>query len=269
MVSLEDQANEDFLAANLISKMIHRWWVILLFIVAGGVVGCLVSFLVKPVFESNAEITTVIDFAYAGRLTDYEEDHLLNEIGDVILSDEVIHSVSEEAIARGWVASAQELREKLSASRQGYRWVLSVYSPDPEMAQLLNQIWLESSVNALSTIREDSYRAIAELNAQAGIESCFEQSVLVDPVSPYCDATQLNKIQQQITSLNLKESDPSLLSRVILSRISFQVTREPTLPISPVRLHRNLTTLAGSIAGLLVALMLFISGFPVRKHGKG
>lgn len=269
MDSLEDQSSDDFLAANFISRMIHSWWVILIFIGTGGVVGCLVSYLLKPVYESNAEITTVIDFAYAGRLTDYEEDHLLNDIGDIILSDDVIHNVADHAISAGWVVSTQELRQKLTATRQGYRWVLSTHLPDPETAQLLNQLWLESSVDALSTIRADSFRAIAELNAQAGIESCFEQAVVIDPVSPYCDVTNMHEIQKQLAALNLQESNPALLSRVLLSRISFQVTRESTLPASPIRLHRNLTTLAGCISGLLAVLILFISGFPVHSHAKG
>ena len=249
----------------MFDRVVRYWWLAAVFMIAGGMVGWLVSAISKPVYESTSVITTVIDFAYSGKMTDYEEDFLLSAIGDVIRSDVVIETVVAEGVEAGLAASAEEMRASLTASRQGFRWELSSRLPDAEAAWAANRLWLDAAVGALEQFRQDSFIALAEFNAQVGVESCFAQAVIVEPVSTYCSAADFQALRKQISALESNSLKGSLLTRLLASRISFQVTQEPVQPLEPVHLGRNTAVLAGVLVGLLAAIMLFIFGFPLRR----
>ena len=83
----------DFVPSMLITKALKKWWVIAALMILGGLAGMLVTRIHKPVFQSQAVITTAVDYAYAGRLEDYELDHLILTVGDVIDSTQVKQQV--------------------------------------------------------------------------------------------------------------------------------------------------------------------------------
>jgi len=57
---------EDVIPSEIIKRVIRWWWLVILIMIAGGVAGMLAVKLQQPVYESQASITTSIDFAYAG-----------------------------------------------------------------------------------------------------------------------------------------------------------------------------------------------------------
>jgi hypothetical protein len=264
MDSANTQHEGEFSFTDMVSRAVHYWWLAAGLMIVGGLIGLLASTVRKPVYESVSVITTVIDFAYSGRLTDYEEDHLLTAIGDVIQSSQVMEDVIEMGIQNGLASSAEEMRSIFTASRQGYRWELSARSNDPEVALEANRLWLNSAVSALEQFRLDSIKALAEFNTQAGIENCFQQAVVVEPVSAYCSATDFQALRDQINSFESGTSSNSLLSRLLASRVSFQVTTEPGMPGTPAHMGRNSLTIAGFLLGLLAAVLLLVIGFPRR-----
>lgn len=257
-----ENRSDDFFLPGVLGSVVRYWWLLSILMIAGGVAGLLISRIQKPVYESTAHITTVIDYAYAGRLTDYEEDHILSMIGDIITSDSVLGSTAVQAEEQGLVKVGEHSLDGLTASRQGYRWVLNSRFHDPGIAQSINKIWLEKSIQALEIFRQDSINALSQFNAQSEVEACFQQAVSLEPVSPYCS---LEQIRELLIDLEPETQDPqsgSLLSRLLASRLSYQVTREPDLPSTPVHFGTNITTLSGAIIGLLVAVILFVLGFP-------
>ena len=83
----------DFVPSEMIKKVIKRWWVFAALMILGGLAGMLVTRIHKPVYQSQAVITTAVDYAYAGRLEDYELDHLILTVGDIIDSSQVKQKV--------------------------------------------------------------------------------------------------------------------------------------------------------------------------------
>lgn len=254
----------EFSLSDTFDRAVHYWWLAAVLMIIGGLIGLLVSVVRKPVYESTSVITTVIDFAYSGRLTDYEEDHLLTAIGDVIQSSEVMDRVISVGLESGFVSTSEEARSSLTASRQGYRWVLSSRSSDPNAALDTNRLWLDAAVDALEQFRADSILALAEFNAQVEVENCFQQAVVVEPVSAYCDASDMQALREQINRVESSSAKKSLLSRLLATRISFQVTQQPDLPNEAVHLGRNISAAAGVILGFLAAILLLVLGFPLR-----
>ena len=256
---------DDFFLTDMFDRAIRNWWLVAVCMIIGGLAGLLAASLFKPVYESTSVITTVIDYAYSGNLTAYEEDHLLTAIGDIIQSDEVMDHVIAEGVKTGLASDADQMRSSLFASRQGFRWELSSRFPDPQIAETVNRLWLETAIGELEEFRLNSILSLAEFNTQVGIENCFQQAVIVEPVSAYCDAAEFQALRDQIRSLETNGVKKSLLSRLLASRISFQVTQEPDLPVKPVHLGWNISVFAGVILGLLVAIALLIFGVPTRR----
>ena len=268
MAEQNDDYSKDLLLSDIFTRAVRYWWLVTILMIAGGVAGLLIALLQKPLYESTAHITTAIDFAYAGRLTDYEEDFLLAAVGDIITSDAVIEQTSTAALDQGLLANPEDVASGLVASRQGYRWQLSSRFHEPQTAQKVNQLWLESSLMALEKLRQQSITALAQVNAQSEVEACFQQAVSLEPVSPYCTLEKMRTLIASEEGSNDEALSATLLNRLLISRISFQVTQEAGLPVQPSHYGANITTLAGILVGLLAALILFLLGYP-RIHRAG
>lgn len=265
MAALDDARIDDFNLSGAVNRAVKYWWAVALLMVVGGITGLLVSVIAKPVYESNSVISTVIDFAYSGRMTDYEEDYLLTAIGDIIVSDAVMTQVVDAASNDIPEIDENILLAGLTASRQGYRWGLSSRYYDAQVAQEVNRLWLNAAMNELQAFRSDSLTALAEFHAQVGIENCFSQAVVLDPAAPFCSAQDMDLLQRQLENLADGSLKADLLTRLLASRVSFEVTIEPDLPSRPVHLGRNISTLAGAMVGLLLALIVLITGYPFLK----
>jgi hypothetical protein len=256
---------DEFSLSDTFDRAVRYWWLSALLMITGGLIGLLISVVQKPVYESTSVITTVIDFAYAGRLTNYEEDHLLTAVGDVIRSSEVMSEVTDAGVEAGLAPTVEAIRASLTASRQGYRWELSSRSANPATAMEINRLWLDAAVDALEHYRMDSILALSEFNFQVEVENCFQQAVVVEPVSAFCSVKDLQALRDQVNQLESSSERATLLSRLLTSRISFQVTRQPEIPVEPVHLGRGISVAAGVLLGLLVAILLLVLGLPRHR----
>lgn len=268
MAEQNDDHSKDLLLSDIFERAVRYWWLVTILMITGGIAGLLISLIQKPLYESNAHITTVIDFAYAGRLTDYEEDFLLAAVGDIITSSAVIEETSTAAVDRGIIITPEDAASGLIALRQGYRWQLSSRFHDPGTAQKVNQLWLESSMRALENLRQESITALAQANAQSEVEACFQQAVNLEPVSPYCTLAEMRTLLASQEGSDSTETSATLLNRLLISRISFQVTQEADLPLQPSHYGWNVAAIAGMMVGLLASLILLLLGYP-RIHRAG
>ena len=179
-----------------------------------------------------------------------------------------MEEVAQKVRSAGYIIDPETLADALTASRQGYRWELSSRFNDPVIAQKVGQIWLDSSVAALEELRLNSIKGLKDFLLQQSIETCFSQSVVIDPVSGFCTAEDFSAIQESIQGSGDNAKKQTLLSFLQISRISFQVTQVPALPVKPIQHQVNLTTFAGAIAGLIISIILFLLGFP-RSRSTG
>jgi hypothetical protein len=256
---------DDFVPSETIKRAMHYWWVLLLCMLVGGALGALIVSIQKPVYESQASITTAIDFAYAGRLSSDEEDYLISTIGDVIDSAKVLDRVKELAASRNISLSDHQIQENFTKSRQGYRWELTVRDSDPIMAQTLTQIWVESADEGLSELRENTLKSLMVQSAQQSLQNCFSQIVVVDPASAYCSVENISSLRQALSETESSQELYSLPDAILLSKVSTAISDNAYLPTSPVIYKRNLTTFAGAFCGLIAGLGIFMFGKPRSK----
>lgn len=251
---------DDVIPSEMLKRVIRWWWLVVLMMIAGGAVGILVVKLQKPVYESQASITISIDFAYAGRINESQEDAVISVIGDKISSTSVMEEVKEKAAVLGISVTDEMIKDRFTKARQGYRWELTVRDNDPQTAQQLTQIWLEAADEALDKFQSKSQVTLALLSAQMALQNCFSQTVIVEPASGYCSTENLAAIRGVLAETSKSADTSDLQDAILLSNVSAEIAEDAYLPTSPILLKMNLSTLAGSLCGLLVGFGFLIFG---------
>jgi hypothetical protein len=154
--------------------------------VFGGLAGMLITRAHKPVYQSQAIITTAVDYTYTGHLQDFELDHLIMAVGDVIDSTSVRESVVESILSDDSSASADEIFNNMTLIRKGYKWLLTVRDSDPVTAQRIALLWANEALDSLTALRTAATDAFRFQVAQFTLEECLSRIVVVDPVSSGC-----------------------------------------------------------------------------------
>ena len=263
-----ENMDEDIKLSEIISKIIHFWWLLIVFIIAGGVLGLLFSTLHPAVYESKSVITTVIDYGNLGKLDDMEEDQLFVAVGDLIGSTSVKDKTAADAAVEDVALTAEEINDSLWLDRKDTRWVLRVRASDPQTALRINEIWTQAAMDSLSDMKENALVAASFQQKLDSLVSCFEQSVIMEPIPAECQPQNYSELRNAINELTAAQ--PSVIyDSLILSHTSFTVTTQSTNPNSPVSFSRNLLVLAGGFLGLIISLVLFTLDWPKQKNKKG
>lgn len=256
---------DDLIPSEIMRRVMRWWWLVIIITIAGGAAGVLAVKLQKSVYESQASITTSIDFAYSGRLSEDQEDYLILTVGDVIDSTKVFDEVKMKAATLEISLTDEAIKERFTKSRQGYRWELTVRDSDPQIAQSLTQMWVESADDALLKFHIKSQEILALRSAQLALQNCFSQTVVVEPVSAYCSMENLDALREELAQTDVSEKLAALPDAIVLSKISTEITDDAYLPNGPVVLNRNLSALAGCFCGLLIGLGFLFFGKNTRS----
>jgi uncharacterized protein involved in exopolysaccharide biosynthesis len=256
MNSSEENAMEsDFVPSAMIVKAAKKWWVFAALMILGGLAGMLVTRLHKPVYQSQAVITTAVNYAYSGRLEDYELDHIILTVGDIINST----AVREQTLALAktvWPGfTAADMEKNLTAVRKGNDWILSSRASDPSAAQSLANWWSDAAMLALQKMSQNALTDFHTQAAMLSVESCFSESVLVETAVSGCTPADISQLKSFLSSDDT--SAAALRNSILLSNLSFEVTTQPEHPSAPVLYRQNLNVAAGALIGLLIGLAWF------------
>lgn len=250
----------DFIPSAMIKKAAAKWWVIAGLMILGGLVGMVVTRIHKPVYQSQALITTSIDYAYIGSLEDYELDHLILSVGDVIDSSEVRQAVVDQAQKGNPGIAPEKILADLTAIRKGYDWILSARASDPAAAQKIAQWWADAAMKALLEMKKESLDSFHLQTILFAVEECFSQSVITDPVSSGCSAKDLAQLHTFIKPTEQSTNSVEYRQATIISNLSFALTKTPEIPASAILFKQNLNVLAGAFIGLLLGMAWFFWG---------
>lgn len=259
----------DLAPERILKNAIRYWWLLVLIMILGGVVGFLINTLRPPVFESKAEISTVIDFSLLSKLEDWEEDQIFESVGDVIRSTSVMEKVIDGAKNSGIQLSEPEYHANFETDRQDTRWVLRVRSSDPEKAQVLDSLWSKAAIEELAQLR---VKSIASMTVQKSLDSlvaCLKDKVVVDPSAALCPDQDVSQVKSKIAQIAQDPELQQVWSSLTLSHTSYELTTEATLPTVPVLFRRNINTLMGSLIGLILGIWLISSDLLEKRSKTG
>ncbi len=242
---------------DLIKKIVFNWKVLFLFMLVGAGAGELAHYLYPPIFESHASLSVNIDYTRTGLLTDIEEDQVLGMIGDLITSPELITVVlqtinSEEGID----LDEAGLRGTASLERDHEKFVIRIHHTDPRISAYIANTW----INLVNERLLDAHgHAVIAANYQKyldSLESCLENSVVIDPATPFCSIQGVTQLQNELDVLGKAILYEKKLGKGISPAIGFQISAYAQPASRPVRHARGTLILAGSTLGFIICLCI-------------
>ncbi len=252
--SLQEQ--ENLVPLHRLQIALRYWWVILLGLCLGGFIGAGVNHFRPPIYQAQAVISTGIDFARTGKLTDVEEDYMIKKVGDLIKSDAVIEETLKRASAQGMELDRQAFDQMHFLQRSFNDWLLIVRSQDPRQAARLSNLWAEAAWSALEEasdhlIRLDAYRSY--LNSQI---TCRDLQFTTN-LGTICYLESPEDIGKQIDQTQALIKNEQLAARGLVNGVVFNLTALASVPNEPQIRGRGTMALAGALIGGLLACLSF------------
>ena len=249
---------------DLLSHLIQGWRLLVIGIVAGGLLGWLSTTLIKPVYESTAVFTFVIDYARTGLLTDIEEDQVLEVAGDLIKSTDVLEMVKSQASSKGIVIDESILTENFTTERRFNQWLLKVQASEPDTAVILANLWSQVSLAEFQKASLAATKADGLNRFILSLETCYQQSTSGQVAQPLCQASDRKKLQTELENAGVDLQHWMKESRGLFAGLNYSIAREAVKPQNPIQHSRGTLILAGGLAGMLTVSLLLLFTHPVK-----
>lgn len=233
------------------------WWVIVLGIVFGGVLGLGWAGLRAPVYEASASLLVAIDrhrSSIRDDITIYQAD---DRIRALILSDRTLtHAIENLNAATGenLFQTPGEFRKAIKIAQGPASISLYFYSSNPETAAAAVNAWVSASLEDL----EQAYlHAIRSAELQGAL---YEAHCSLQEVGESGEMRVLWVCTSGGGDLEVEDIPEALLeevqaSRGILPFYSFSLGQSAEPPTSPVLWNRSGLIIAGAMLGILFGLV--------------
>ena len=246
--------DQEFSPFNSAKRALSRWWMVVGFMVLGGLVGLIFHLFIPPVYEARAEITVNMEFQMR-ELTQVEADTAFNAASAIINSQSVMNQVIAAAQEKEYLVTPSRFLRDFYLEGRLSVWYLSVRDRDPIAAAALANIWAQISTDALDSALSHALRA-DQIQAQiGGLENCLAgvipQAASVQKDCKGYSNQELAKMLQDQTIALVSEKRSSL---GIIPIMSMSLTGTASVPQSPILYDQAGIVLAGAFIGLFVSL---------------
>lgn len=250
-----------------LSPLRGSWWVLLIVMVAGAVIGYGAHFIFPPVYTSTGEISFSIDYTRTGALTDVEEDIAIVTVGDILSSTVVIQETIDAGKAAGLNPEDFVLEKTAFYERYNFKYSLVVENTDSETAVKWANLWLESAYQTLTIARTHALNATEIYNQIIATQQCIENSGQVLPVAAICQDMTQSELQELLVSTNEKYISEKEKSLAVLPALDFTISQVPEETSRPERRQTGILIFSGAILGAIIFLTwFFVKGNARRSH---
>jgi hypothetical protein len=137
-------------------RIVRLWWVVVLTMLLGSLMGYIVHRINPPVYEATASIFVGIDFdkVDGSPLTQYDEDLALSIVYDVFFTPEVRTAMVNSREYQSSGLDIYEWSRAIRVEREHAFWKVRARLTNPEYAQLLVNKWTELGYLHLQSLRE-------------------------------------------------------------------------------------------------------------------
>jgi hypothetical protein len=244
--------SHSFTPYNTLENAFRSWWVIVVLMLLGALLGFVLNQARPPLYEAHAAIAISIDFTRSSDLEDYEEDYVIGIAGAVIASSQV-----REAVAAQMGLPPAELADRVSFERSYAVWTIRARDPSPQRAAELANLWADQAYQALGDSLEQAMLASRYAGQFDQLERCLEPA-------PPALCRDLGQLQDHIESIASLEREARLHSQGILPYTLFTLSERAVVPARPAVFDQGLMVLSGALIGLLLGVWGAHLGLPLR-----
>jgi hypothetical protein len=257
---------EDFTPRDSLDTLLRNWWLLVVFMVGGGLVGWAYRQFRPPLYEAQAVFYISIDFTIAGEMTQFEEDHVLSGPANIIYSDGVVDEVIADAQAQGIPLDRSALLFKSDFERFQANWHLQVRDPDPEIAATIANLWAEYGLAAIQEAHTSSLKAQSLQFYLTTLNLCLQSTPPPEHILDQCDQIDLASIPdtlQESSAILRQEIDAS---QGIFPALIFNLSEMATPPVTPLRSGQNSAVMVGGVIGFILGLWAASTNLATKLH---
>lgn len=201
--------SQEFSPKDQVLISLYLWWVLVITMVLGGLIGFAIHHFRPPIYQAKATISTYIDFQEITDvlLTEYDEDMTINSVQAVLLSNNVIGAVLTQASSDGIILDYSSFMHQMSIYRKFTDYELFYRDRNPEVAKKIVDCWTGIGLQAINKMQSEG-NLPAYLTVNLGSLSDLPQ----------------NPTYSQTNSYVLSGSLIGLLIGIILTSTSFATT---------------------------------------------
>ena len=226
--------------------------------IAGGLLGLLISQVRTPIFESSAVFSVTIDYTQTGALTDIQEDQAMRGVGSVILSDRVIDDTLSAINNKSGVDLSQtDFLENSFLDREEFRWTLRYRDPDPKIAAMAVNSWSKSADAVIQEGLTHSLSSMSLLEELENLKRClFDLSN--ENIQTYCGNNDLNSMVNSINEISAQIQAEKAASQGLFHALSVTLVNGGFLSQKAILGQRNLFVLCGAIVGIFLSVIAIV-----------
>ncbi len=257
---------------NLLDELnaaLRSWWLIVVLMTAGVILGWITSEFQPPLYESRAEIALNVDLSRTGTLSDKNQDILINTTGRVMATAAIMDDLRRQATEAGWLSPAANPQRVFFIERKAESFILRVQHQNPQAALELTDRWSELALRALETTSFYALQAEQLERYLDSLTTCLQQQTTAGVEINACPIHNLQEVQTEIAQTGEAILNARTNARGLIPGIRFALTQPAALLPEPVQFQRSAYLLAGALIGLILALFAIHFRLPERLSKRG
>jgi len=268
---------DDLAPRVMLERMLHRWWILALLMVMGGVGGWSISYIQPPIYEATVIYNVSLDqqklveegVVASDKLPlDFASQNVyLLPADEMFTSPDVEAHLAMDANAPGLLSPKNTIDpENLSLDRNGLAWQVSVRSVNPSVAARLANFWVKEADSALRAAQVHTLQSESLGIEYASIQKCFLDMDFTQ--ANICAGTSFvtsSDLDAYLINLEQKILSEQQAGHGIDPALSFMIMTQAQPPSHPILYAVSSISLAGSLVGLLIGILL-VQILPARGH---
>jgi len=255
-VDNDDMSVKEFSPLEEFSRIYRRLWLVVLLIVIGGLVGWVFHLFKPPLYEARAIVVVDIDFAQTGKLEEIEQDQAIGAAFALLGSSPVLEQTMTDVRDQGVAFPGFLYNQNMFLERRQSQLFLRVRVENPQVAEKVTNLWVNRAYAALIDAHEHAMKAQVLRNYLAAMKEC-PSIPNGEPSTPsLCGSASLEEVQKNILAVETELEKETIASLGIIPALSIALSKNATLPNSPVSFGVGLLILAGALIGFFLALII-------------
>lgn len=255
---------QEFSPYRTYQNILHRWWLVVIGILIGGIFGLVLADLRPAVYEAETFLIASMNFPPNDYYTQYEEDYAFTvaatHIAPLAMSSTLVQALQEE----GYTVTVEEFLRSASLERMQASWALRYRSPDPDLAAAVVELWVVQAYEKLADLREHSLQAQAYAEQLRFLNTCYRYALI--PRSEnltfppdyqlVCVFHSAGKIHSEQINTSRLLAEEIRLSRGLNPYFVIDIPDTAGTQVYKTAYDRNLIVLAGALIGFVTGLWL-------------
>ncbi|MCJ7696243.1 MAG: hypothetical protein MUO40_12590, partial [Anaerolineaceae bacterium] len=261
-MSMSDE-DLNYKPAILQRGFLKSWWIIILGMIIGSLIGMVISYSLKPVYETTFIIIADVRITKSEEITEIMLDAAINHIGDLAYNPIVIDKLVSVLEKENIFLNFDSILEMTSIERRLNANYLKVRGENPEVITKIANTWGLILYGDLLEGYKNSIIAQELTTYQETLELC-----LIDEdeagCGTYCGLDQL-ALKAEINRLSGEIAEANNQSLGLYSELSVSQYQEADIPSRPAYYEQRILISVGTLIGLLIALLVLEVWVPRKK----